>query len=548
MPFLHGTTTSNRHRLTVYQLLASVNAPDGRENALHRVVGIVLPHIAKALYQRPPDEAEQYKSFEYETGKGRCECVALTERLLWAVRFRFSDRDGIQWFYDIAMIEENSELLFGLKIETSSGIQLADAQEKIPLAGELLSQTGLLQSRPVAGTPWNIDDPAEIDDFYHLLTSPNRSLPVIVISAVNWRNWNFTPTAPTYLVNADYLAPRVRGYAHVVCLSFRAAFAWSDRVGKSWSVYDGACRTYFPNPNFEHGLPAHHPSNWKEKIWYWVYGDQRGPNAYTSFLIDTARHIASTNRTNWNGLYFVPDARILAAELELARAAHLANAPERENALKHHVDALRMKLDAAEEENNDWLAELEKAQEAAEFYKQENVSLRLQIDALRAHLARQSGETADADVPIPDNYDNLPEWVRTHLAGRLILLPRAERAVGKAEYSEPEMVYRALLILANEYRDSRMGVGNDDTFRAALAKYGMDFSGSIDKSRAGQEGEAYYVNYPLGSTNREMLKFHLERGNSREPRYCMRIYFFWDEDTNQVVIGWLPGHLNNRAT
>ena len=42
MPFLHGTTTSNRHRLTVYQLRASVNAPDGRENALHRVVGIVL--------------------------------------------------------------------------------------------------------------------------------------------------------------------------------------------------------------------------------------------------------------------------------------------------------------------------------------------------------------------------------------------------------------------------------------------------------------------------------------------------------------------------
>ncbi len=48
------------------------------------------------------------------------------------------------------------------------------------------------------------------------------------------------------------------------------------------------------------------------------------------------------------------------------------------------------------------------------------------------------------------------EWVKEHLAGRLILHPRAERALSKAEYSEVGMVYRALLILANEYRDSRM--------------------------------------------------------------------------------------------
>ena len=48
------------------------------------------------------------------------------------------------------------------------------------------------------------------------------------------------------------------------------------------------------------------------------------------------------------------------------------------------------------------------------------------------------------------------------------------------------------------------------------------FSGSIDKARVGQKGDAYFVNYPPGSNNRRMLQFHIERGNSREPRYCMR--------------------------
>ena len=168
---------------------------------------------------------------------------------------------------------------------------------------------------------------------------------------------------------------------------------------------------------------------------------------------------------------------------------------------------------------------------------------------LRNHLKRQRGDKElDTDVPIPRGYDAMPDWVRQHLAGRLILHPRAERAVGKAEYVESEMVYRALLILANEYRNSRMGIGSDESFRTALAKYGMDFSGSIDRSRAGQEGDAYYVNYPIGTAQRAFLQFHIVRGTAHENRYCMRIYFFWDDDTNQVVVGWLPSHLSNRIS
>ena len=136
-------------------------------------------------------------------------------------------------------------------------------------------------------------------------------------------------------------------------------------------------------------------------------------------------------------MYFVPDARILAAELELAHSTHLANAPAREVALNHHVAALQRKLDAAEEENADWLAEVEQAQEIAEFYRNKNISLRRQIDVLRNHLQRQrDAKELDTDVPIPRGYDAMPNWICQHLAGRLILHPRAERAVGKAEYVE----------------------------------------------------------------------------------------------------------------
>lgn len=548
MPTFHNQFQPRATRATVYQLRADVLCPDGMENAFSRIIGQILPFVAKSLYTKLPPEAAEHRSFEIQDENRQCECVAVPERMLWAIRFKFTSKDGTLWYYDIALVREDDRLIFGMKIDTAFGADVKALQANLPLVGSLLGCGLLAQGRPVTANLWLVNTPEDVPELVALLEAPYRSLPVIVISAVNRNAWRFTPTAPGYLVNASYLADKVKGYAIVAQISFQAAFALTEAVGKSWSVYDGACRTYFPKIDFDNGSPAHHPGNFKDKIWFWNYEGLRGERGYTAFLIDTAHRVASTSRTDWSGLYFVPDARILAAELELAHAAHLANAPERELAMQNHIAALQRKLQTAEDENADWLTELENATAEAEYYKQENAALRLRLDALRAHLIRQNGESPDAEIPIPDSYKEMSEWVKEHLAGRLILHPRAERALSKAEYTEVGMVYRALLILANEYRDSRMGVGTDEAFRDVLAQYGMNFSGSIDKSRAGQEGEAYYVKYPIGSSQRVFLQFHIVRGNSREDRYCMRIYFFWDEDTNQVVVGWLPSHLSNRIS
>ena len=548
MPTFHNQFQPRATRATVYQLRADVLCPDGMENSFSRIIGLVLPFVAKSLYTKLPPEAAEHRSFEIQDENRQCECVAVPERMLWAIRFKFTSKDGTLWYYDVSLVREDDRLIFGMKIDTAFGADVKALQTNLPLVESLLGCGFLAQGRPVTANLWLVNTPEDVQELVALLEAPYRSLPVIVISAVNRNAWRFTPTAPGYLVNASYLADKVKGYAIVAQIRFQAAVALTEAVGKSWSVYDGACRTYFPKIDFDNGSPAHHPGNFKDKIWFWNYEGLRGERGYTAFLIDTAHRAASTNRTDWSGLYFVPDARILAAELELAHAAHLANTPERELAMQNHIAALQRKLQTAEDENADWLGELEKATEEAEYYKQENIALRLRLDALRAHLIRQNGESPDAEIPIPDNYKVMGEWVKEHLAGRLVLLPRAERAASKAEYTEVGMVYRALLILANEYRDSRMGTGTDKAFRDALAQYGMDFSGSIDKGRAGQEGDTYYVNYPIGTSQRVFLQFHLERGTRHENRYCMRIYFFWDNDTNQVVVGWLLSHLSNRIS
>ncbi len=531
-------------RTTVYQLRANVVSRNGIEEAYSRLISIVLRFVGKTFKMPLPGEAEEHLGFELSDEGLHCECVAVPERLLWAIHFDYIDRDDLTWFYDVSMIREDNGLIFGIIIEVSPKTDARPLQDNLSLVKALLDSNLLSQGKPIADNLWPVRDAEEVDSLINLLSDDHRTLPVMVVSELN----RVSRYSRSYMIDANYLAKQVKGFAIVVRLAFKATFPLAERVGRSWAVFDGACRTYYPKVDFENGIPVHHPSTLRDQITYWVQDGRRGWEAYTDFLINVAHTASARSRIDWSGLYFVPDARILAAEIEMAHALHETNAPERERAMQNHIAALQKKLQSAETDNADWLEEVEKASQIAEYYKQQNAALRMRLDAMRAHLHQQNVDTPNMDIPIPDNYDEMGDWVRKHLAGQLVLHPRAERAAGKAEYEDVALVYKALLTLANEYRDSRMGVSSDEAFKADLARLGLDFAGSIDKSRAGQEGDAYYVNYPIGTTGREFLEYHLSKGTRHEDRYCLRIYFFWDDESKQVVVGWLPSHLNNRIS
>ena len=50
MPTFHNQFQARATRATVYQLRADVLCPDGMENAFSRIIGLVLPFVAKSLY------------------------------------------------------------------------------------------------------------------------------------------------------------------------------------------------------------------------------------------------------------------------------------------------------------------------------------------------------------------------------------------------------------------------------------------------------------------------------------------------------------------
>jgi hypothetical protein len=275
-----------------------------------------------------------------------------------------------------------------------------------------------------------------------------------------------------------------------------------------------------------------------------------------------AEHAAGKS-VDWGSCPFFADARMRRAEiarerikLETQQQVNAVKASElrpqiegMEKAHAEQVDALKAKIADAHndvEEFND-LASQYKAD--AERVARENRSLQLQNDTLRLAVEKKTGKTADAAITIPTTYDNMPEWVEKHLAGRLVFHPRAIQAVKKAKYEDISLVYQGLLLLANEYRNMRMGHEGARSARDdGLIRLELRDDISVTKERAGEQGDTYFVRYPLGTNQRRFLERHLCKGTTKDERHCLRIYFFFDDQTSQVVIGWLTSHLHTRAT
>lgn len=191
-------------------------------------------------------------------------------------------------------------------------------------------------------------------------------------------------------------------------------------------------------------------------------------------------------------------------------------------------------------------ADVEALLEEAASIADENWRLRNQNDSLNRLLA----ETGRAPVRgYPTELAQIAEWCREELPGRLTLLPRALRALKAGSYEDVGLVARSLEALATSYRDARLGFeGSHESFQAFLSENRLELEKSGDPTTLGREADAYVVEYPLGLGTKRTLEWHLGKGVSRDPRHCLRIYFFWDDASRTVVVGHLPAHLDNGLT
>lgn len=153
------------------------------------------------------------------------------------------------------------------------------------------------------------------------------------------------------------------------------------------------------------------------------------------------------------------------------------------------------------------------------------------------------GTSGGVDVRA-ERLDELAAWADANV-DRIVILPRALAEAKKSVYAEPARAFAALELLAETYRLVKLSLAPRETLKQKADELGLFLGGSVDPTRAGEEAQDYFVAY---RGRRRFLEQHIGRGSSRDPRFCLRVYFFWDEDSERVVVGWLTSHLSNSKT
>ncbi|MCC7147432.1 MAG: hypothetical protein IT443_13390 [Phycisphaeraceae bacterium] len=559
---------------TTYQLAADIDIPSEAsvDAVFSRAAAVVMNWLDEKLPQTLPKSARNLENFDMDHhGQQQVSGVSIGDHGLWSVRLIQPDAPfkrrlavaGRTWTTELSLHKSDVGVRFAVRVLCASApyaiepIALTRPRVVIDLAQEF----GLREIRPLDGRPWMLSTEEDLESLYELVVSDNRTMPIVLLTEPDHRQWQIKFSA--YVIDETDLSRRTQAMAHVVCMPKDLGFRWTERVGKIWSAFHGAIRTYYPKVHFEEDSPSSHPLMMLERVVFWRRNGEAGEAAFASFLSEKIAEHAAVKPLDWGQCLFFADARARRAEIareqinlviqqqaQTDESSTLRTQIESlQQAHKEEVEALKAKLTEAQKDVEEFDDLSSQYKTEVERVARENRSLQSQNDALRLAIEKKTGKSADATVVIPTTYDDMPDWVDHQLAGRLVFHPRAVQGVKKANYEDIELVYHSLLLLAGEYRNMRLGHdGAQKAWDAGLTRLGLRFDKSISKERAGEQGETYFVRYPLGSTQRQFLELHLRKGTTKDDRYCLGIYYFFDEDTSQVVVGWLTNHLDTRAT
>ncbi|HOR54090.1 MAG TPA: hypothetical protein PLM30_02590 [Synergistales bacterium] len=530
------------------------------EDPFFRTIEESVRWLAQKVPTPLPEAAGQGESFVLEEPGQRLECVSIPEKGVWAVRFSHPDAGmgelravpGRTWLSDLSVTKTDRGILFGVLISCSS---LPDRDDFVAfirpgIIKSLADTVGLSQVRPLDGEPWGVRTSAEVGRLFELVFAPERTIPVIVATQPDRSKWTLPGEFPEWTIDCRELARKTLGYAHVACLARDASFEWTDRVGKIWSVFDGAVRTYMPGIDQEKDSPRSHPLAMKDRIYYWRYRDGFGESAFVEEVIAKTRVANPRVQFEWKPLVFLAEARLVQADLRVRELKERLGEKDCEKCIAEFDElreAMQARIDESEESAAEMAALATDYASEADYHRNRGNTLAAALEALRSAM-KVPVDDPDEEVPIPHDYEAMPQWVEKNLAGRVELLPRARNALKKARYKGVELVYRALLLLATEYRDMRYGMLSLADFEGCCRELGLEHRPAIREKSAGEQGDEYYVSYPPGTSSRRLLDTHLAKGVSRDERETLRIYFFWDEESSQVIVGWLPSHLDTRCS
>jgi hypothetical protein len=515
-----------RELLRVAGQLAGADAATAAQAARVEVLKWAELQIGDQL----PTVAAAGQSFEHLRGGRICMAAGFADdhRALWALRVDRPDATVAQrtWTTEVAIGHAPGapNALFSLRLLLVTPEAKPQIEPAVPgLVRQIASACKLHQGgKQLDGKVWRITSRDDIDQLIADLLDPARSVPILVCSVAEGE---LQPG-----INIQLLAKVTLGIARVVIIPANHTWVLTRELGKPLSVYNGAARAYMPGFTHDANPFAHRLFLLSTNA-----EDERARSALTALRWIAANESVRRLELGTDVLAFsaVRDAS-LDVERERLKRSGSADA-EQLRAAQTQIDALKDDLRRSLE-TQQWLSDEHKAaEERAQNLEQQLRGAKFRIQQLLAQINAR-GEKPDAGISLPEDWENFADWCDEVLSGRVVLSARARREVKSAVFDNPQTAARCLLWLANEYRDSRVSGGSGD-LRKPIEE-------GIYNDRCGADS----FEFDWGS-RKVWVEWHVKNGgNTRDPRRCLRIYYFWDEDSQQVVVATMPAHIRTGAT
>ena len=506
----------------------------------------ILRWMNKRAGRALPENAWNRGSFELsEVGAQRTAAISIESPMYWAARLDDADKTVPMrtWVTEIGVgVEDSGDILFGARLICASRGADEPFDRSLPgfVRQILASGPAELDGLPVVKLPRIIASEDDVDQFIQFLQDTQRESDVYVLAVPD----GYTDPAAT-VIPADELQDRLSGVSHVFVITSQASYFLTDRVGKELSVFRSAVRTYRPGFKAWTSEPANHPLALPQRIVAW---NDEQPKGFEAWLVNQALLTSVRTGQREDRLPSFTSVRQLAAQVGRTKvkqaggtdAALLALYESDNNHLRKEIQEQKAQYDgllaAADEERA-------VAVEAAAIAKSQALERARRIRLLEQRVS--AATTTPKALEVPDTLDEFEDWCKQHLVGAVELVNRAYQGARKSDFHDPAFIYRALLLLRDFYVPMR--IEGSPERRAAYLKEleELQLEDGLTGDGVKYSEDLYSVQYAGG---RRLLDRHLKGGNSRDKRFGFRLYFFWDDEGQVVVVGWLPSHLQNRLT
>lgn len=510
----------------ILRVAASIGGKDASESA-RAARREVLAWAQNRSGGRLPKQAWDFDSFEYLSGGRNSVGVRIQspDSDIWAVRADDPDKHvpGRTWTTEVVvgwMQGQRSRFSVRLLASTSED-ELAVEPHTPGLVQQVAETNGLLRGGyDLDAVPWRVEGDEDLDRLLDMLVDPDRALPIVVLTVPEGSVDSWKP-----LIDAPSLSRAILGIGHVAILPAEFTWALTDRFGRVRSVFGGAVRAYLAGFNSD-SYPYDHRLVPAEEL-----GTDEGAQRCARWMkLIAAAESVRRNRLDHDVLTFanIRNASLRSRQERLRKEG--ANLGEQLAAAQARISALEKNVEDEKAALEYFDSEAKRAEERAAAAETQHRASTYRIQQLLGEL-QAKGDDIEGAIAAPASWAEFANWCDVNMSGRVALAPAARRGIKSSEFEDLDLVIRCVRWLANDYRNGRIN-GSHGDFRDFYLESG------VRNSPCG--GDEFDLDW---QGRRQTADWHIKNGgNTRDPRRCLRIYHFWEQETRQVIIADMPAH------